>query len=152
MKEQWPRIYLLDGFEIDAAQLCLRRNGEEQHLRSKTFQVLLYLLEERNRLVTKNELIERIWPDTSVTDNTLEQCLAEIRRVLGDNSRQPRFIKTIPRAGYRFIGADEEINGNRAALADKSLAASLPDTPHETPAPETRSRISSRSILIGSAV
>ena len=152
MKEQWPRIYLLDGFEIDAAQLCLRRNGEEQHLRSKTFQVLLYLLEQRNRLVTKNELIERIWPDTSVTDNTLEQCLAEIRRVLGDNSRQPRFIKTIPRAGYRFIGAVEEVNGKPTGLADKSLAALTPDTPRKTPAQETRSRISSRSILIGSAV
>jgi tetratricopeptide (TPR) repeat protein len=54
-------------------------------------------------------LIEHIWEGAAVTDNTLEQCLAEIRRVLGDDSRHPRFIKTVPRAGYRFIGAVEEV-------------------------------------------
>jgi len=48
--------------------------------------------------------------DTAVTDNALEQCLAEIRKVLGDDSRNPRFIKTVPRAGYRFIGKVEEVD------------------------------------------
>src|SRR5262252_2654164 len=148
MNQQWPRIYHLDGVEIDAGQLCQRRNGEEQHLRSKTFQVLLYLLESRDRLVTKNELIERIWPDTAVTDNTLEQCLAEIRRVLGDNSRQPRFIKTIPRAGYRFIGAVDETSGEPTATADKSRpAAPLPER-----AQKPRTRLGLRPILIVTVV
>ena len=150
MNQQWPRIYHLDGVEIDAGQLCLRRNGEEQHLRSKTFQVLLYLLESRDRLVTKNELIERIWPDTAVTDNTLEQCLAEIRRVLGDNSRQPRFIKTIPRAGYRFIGAVDETSGERITTTDKSLRTST--LPERAQTQWARTRFNARPILIGSVL
>jgi DNA-binding winged helix-turn-helix (wHTH) protein len=109
MNKRDHRIYRLDGIEIDTSQVCLKRDGQEQHVRQKTFQVLIYLLEQRQRLITKDELIEHIWPDTAVTDNTLEQCLAEIRRVLGDDSRHPRFVKTVPRAGYRFIGAVEEV-------------------------------------------
>jgi tetratricopeptide (TPR) repeat protein/DNA-binding winged helix-turn-helix (wHTH) protein len=103
------RIYRLDGIEIDTSQVCLKRNGQEQHVRQKTFQVLIYLLEHRQRLVTKDELIEHIWQGMAVTDNTLEQCLAEIRKVIGDDSRQPRFIRTIPRTGYRFIAPVDEV-------------------------------------------
>src|SRR6185436_404200 len=110
MNEQGQRIYRLDGVEIDTGHLCLRRDNQEQHLRSKTFQVLVYLLEQRHRLVSKDELIERVWAGTAVSDNTLEHCLAEIRKILGDDSRQPRFIKTVPRGGYRFIAQVEEID------------------------------------------
>ena len=95
-------IYRLDGIEIDTAQACLKRDGKEQHVRNKTFQVLLYLIEHRQRLITKSELIESIWQDTAVTDNALVQSLAEIRKVLGDDSRQPRFIKTERGVGYYF--------------------------------------------------
>src|SRR6185295_12427297 len=108
MNTQSQRIYRLDGIEIDSGRMCLNRDGQEPHLRQKTFQVLLYLLEQRHRLITKDELIDHVWQDTAVTDNALEQCLAEIRKVLGDDSRNPRFIKTVPRAGYRFIATVEE--------------------------------------------
>src|SRR2546421_943632 len=110
MKTRSQRVYRLDDIEIDASRLSLKRDGEERHLRQQTFQVLIYLLEQRDRLVTKDELIEHVWHDTAVTDNALEQCLAEIRKVLGDDSRHPRFVKTIPRAGYRFIGEVEEVS------------------------------------------
>jgi len=115
MNEQGQRIYRLDGVEIDTGHLCLRRDNQEQHLRSKTFQVLVYLLEQRHRLVSKDELIERVWAGTAVSDNTLEHCLAEIRKILGDDSRNPRFIKTVPRAGYRFIAQVEEIDPSATA-------------------------------------
>lgn len=110
MNRESHRIYRLDGIEIDAARVCLKRDGQERHLRQQTFQVLIYLLEQRERLITKDELIEHVWRDTAVTDNALEQCLTEIRKVLGDDSRNPRFIKTVPRAGYRFIGSVEEVD------------------------------------------
>src|SRR5580765_3796338 len=103
------RIYRLDGLEIDTSRVCLKRDGQEQHVRQKSFQVLMYLLEHRDRLVTKNELVDQIWAAAAVTDNTLEQCLADIRKVLRDNSRNPLFIKTIRGVGYRFIGAVEEV-------------------------------------------
>src|SRR5205823_4740148 len=112
MNTQSQRLYRLDGVEIDTSRVCLKRDGEERHLRQQTFQVLVYLLEQRERLVTKDEVIAHVWHDTAVTDNALEQCLAEIRKVLGDDSRHPRFIKTIPRAGYRFIGKVEEVGAD----------------------------------------
>jgi DNA-binding winged helix-turn-helix (wHTH) protein len=70
---------------------------------------LLYLLKGRERLVTKEELFENIWKDAAVTDNALLQCIFDIRKALGDDSRNPRFIKTFPKVGYRFISPVEEI-------------------------------------------
>jgi tetratricopeptide (TPR) repeat protein len=126
MNRQNQRIYRLDGIEIDTSQLVLKRSGEEQHLRQKTFRVLIYLLEQRERLITKDELIEHVWRNTAVTDNALEQCLAEIRKALGDDSRHPRFIKTVPRAGYRFIGAVDEVGSNSSAIVGATRAVAYP--------------------------
>jgi DNA-binding winged helix-turn-helix (wHTH) protein len=68
-----PRLYRFAEVEVDTAQGCIRRAGEELHLRPKTFQVLLYLLAERPRVVTKEELFARIWADTAVTDDALKR-------------------------------------------------------------------------------
>lgn len=112
MERQRPLIYRLEDIELDAAQGCLTRDGQQQRLRQKTLQVLLYLIEQRQRPVTKEELRVTIWPEVTVGDNALEQCLAEIRRSLGDDSRRPRFVKTIPKAGYCFIGRVEEVRAD----------------------------------------
>ena len=112
-----PVFYFAD-IEVDASQGCLKRAGEEQHLRQQTFHVLLYILKHRERLVTKDELIDNIWEGTAVTDNALVQCIADIRKALGDDSRRPRFIKTIPKVGYRFISAVEEQCANGAGLIE----------------------------------
>jgi tetratricopeptide (TPR) repeat protein/DNA-binding winged helix-turn-helix (wHTH) protein len=102
-----PKIYRLEGGEIDTSQRCLRRNGAEQRLRQQAFDVLLYLVEHHRRLVGKDELLEHIWGDTAVTDNAIVQCIAEIRKALGDSPHQPRFVRTFPKVGYRFIGSVE---------------------------------------------
>ena len=111
--------YRFAGIEVDAAQSCVRRNGEERHLRQQTLQVLVYLLEQRDRLVTKDELLGNIWSGTSVTDDALVQCVMDIRRALGDDSRHPRFIKTTPKVGYRFIGELEDETVSTPPAADK---------------------------------
>src|SRR5437763_17177949 len=131
MNKHGQRIYRLDGIEIDTSQVCLRRNGQELHLRQKTFQVLIYLLEKRERLVTKDELITQLWQGAAVTDNTLEQCLAEIRKVLGDDSRHPRFVKTVSRAGYRFIGAVEEFHPEESRSAAAKQEATTGGEAHQ---------------------
>src|SRR5205823_1424947 len=157
MNKQGQRIYRLDGIEIDTSQVCLRRNGQELHLRQKTFQVLIYLLEKRERLVTKDELITQLWQGAAVTDNTLEQCLAEIRKVLGDDSRHPRFVKTVPdktiagsgngldeswmarvvktvpRAGYRFIGEVAESSREESSPAIREGTASEAEPEENSP-------------------
>ncbi len=101
-------IYRVGEIEIDPVRGCLQRKDEQWTLRQKSFQVLLYLLEHRERLVTKEELIENIWAGTAVTDDALVQIIVELRKTLGDDSRHPQFIRTIPKVGYHFIGPVEE--------------------------------------------
>ncbi len=103
-------IYRIGEIEVDPARNCLRRNGEESALRQKSFQVLLYLLEHRERLVTKEELMEALWAGAAVTDDTLVQIIVELRKMLCDDSRHPQFIRTIPKIGYHFIGSVEELS------------------------------------------
>lgn len=102
-------IYLVGDLEIDPARLCMRRAGAEVALRQKSFQVLFYLLEHRARLVTKEELIEHVWEGAAVTDDALVQSIVELRRAFGDDSRRPRFIRTVPKAGYQLIAPVSEL-------------------------------------------
>lgn len=109
------QIYRFEDVEVDISRGCLRRGTAEHHLRQKTFQVLIYLLERRERLVSKEELIEAVWKGTAVTDDALVQSIKEIRRILGDNSQNPKFIKTVPKAGYRFISPVERVFGGNSS-------------------------------------
>jgi len=93
-------IRSFDGFTLDLTRGCLLRGSQEVKLRPKPFEALKYLVENAGRLISKTELIEAIWPDTAVTDDSLVQCLIEVRRVLGDDAQQ--VIKTVPRRGYIF--------------------------------------------------
>jgi TolB-like protein/DNA-binding winged helix-turn-helix (wHTH) protein len=88
-------LYLLD---LDRG--CLFYDGKEVTLRPKTFAVLLHLVENAGRLVSKDELFAAVWPNIAVTDDALVQSVGELRRALGDDG--PHLIKTIPRRGYRF--------------------------------------------------
>ncbi len=108
MSSSEKQIYRFADVEVNIAQNFLKRGDEEQHLRRQAFLVLVHLLEQHQRLVTKEELMEIVWKDTAVTDDALVQCVKEIRRTIGDDSHHPRFIKTIPKLGYRFIGIIEE--------------------------------------------
>ncbi len=101
--------YKIAAFELDLARECLLRDGTEVHLKPKTFQVAAFLLANRDRLVSKDEIMEACWKDTAVTDDVLSQAIAEFRRALGDNPREPVYLKTIPRRGFRFIGPVEEV-------------------------------------------
>jgi len=100
--------YRVAGIEVQPSQRCIVRDGRPVYPRAKTFQLLLYLLERPNQLVTKEELLENLWADTAVTDNSLVQCVIELRKALGDEARSPRFIKTIPKGGYQFIAPVED--------------------------------------------
>src|SRR5262245_42902136 len=102
-------IYLVGELEVDPVRLRLRREGEELALRQKSFQVLMYLLEHRARLVTKEELLQRIWEGAAVTDDALVQIIVELRKVFGDDPRHPRFIRTVPKAGYQLIAPVNEL-------------------------------------------
>jgi len=92
------RQYRFGEYELDLERGSLRRAGEEISLRAKAFEVLAYLVERHGRLVTKAELIDAVWRDVSVADNSLAQCILEIRRALDDEAQQ--LIRTVARRGY----------------------------------------------------
>ena len=95
--------YSFDGFYIDAVNRQLWRKGELLALNSKYFDVLLLLVSQSGKLVEKQRIFDEIWEGVFVTDAALTQCIKDIRRQLGDNASNPRYIKTIPKHGYTFI-------------------------------------------------
>jgi predicted ATPase len=91
-------------FRLDPANEQLWRGSRPVALKPKTFAVLRYLLERPRRLVTKDDLLDALWADAHVGEAVLKTHLREIRRALGDKVKAPRFIETVHRRGYRFIG------------------------------------------------
>ena len=104
-------IYSFDEFRLDLTRGALFRGADELKLRPKSFDVLKYLTENPGRLISKDELIESIWEGMAVTDDSLVQCLKDIRRALDDTQQQ--IIKTVPRRGYIF---DKEVSEKGAVI------------------------------------
>ena len=84
----------------------LLRSGREQPLIPRYFDLLVFLIERRHEAVHRRDIFDRVWTDVIVSDSALSQAIRTIRRVLGDDSREPRFIRTVSRHGYRFVFAD----------------------------------------------
>ena len=110
MQKQAHQIYSFDEFTLDLTRGCLLHQTEEIKLRPKSFEVLKFLVENGGRLITKDEIIEIIWQGMAVTDDSLVQCLKDIRRALDDKAQE--IIKTVPRRGYIF---EKEVSENDAA-------------------------------------
>src|SRR5262249_13533653 len=89
---------------LDLANECLWRGDQARALRPKTFALLRYLVEHPGQILPKTALLEALWPETIVSEVGLAVCIRELRQVLGDTARAPRFIETVHRRGYRFIG------------------------------------------------
>jgi len=95
-------------FRLDTVNQCLWRHvdtgmDERILLTPKGFAILWYLVEQAGRLVTRDELLDAVWPDTRVEPAVLNNQILNIRNVLGDRPKSPVFIETLPRRGYRFI-------------------------------------------------
>ncbi len=99
--------YCFEDYRLDCDAGWLRRGEQEVELPPKAFQVLRYLIEHRDRLVPKQELMQAIWKDTFVTDDALVQAVTAIRRALGDEAGHPRYIRTKARMGYQFLAPVE---------------------------------------------
>jgi predicted ATPase/DNA-binding winged helix-turn-helix (wHTH) protein len=98
-----PLSYHFGEFTLDTGRGCVLKAGSEIWLRPKVFETLKYLVEHPGRLVGKKELMQAVWPDTYVTDDSLVQCTLELRRALDDGAQQ--LLKTVPRRGYVFAAA-----------------------------------------------
>lgn len=96
------------SFQFDSADECLWHNGARIALQPKLFAVLRYLVENPGRLITHDELLDALWPETYVQQQVLRTYVLELRKVLGDDARQPQFIESVPKRGYRFVSAVSE--------------------------------------------
>jgi DNA-binding winged helix-turn-helix (wHTH) protein/predicted ATPase len=90
-------------FRLDPPNARLTRGRQAVVLKPKAFDVLAFLVRNAGRLVPQEELIDAVWPDTVVGDSSLKSCVRQVRRALGDRVRNPQFIETVHRRGYRFI-------------------------------------------------
>src|SRR4051794_24042373 len=129
------KSYRFGQFLVDCRTACLRRDGVVLPLRPKSFDVLVYLVQNPGRLIAKAELLEALWRDVIVTENSLVQCIKDIRGALQDTNQT--VIETISRRGYLFASAVIEIAGSepdrslapvRGATAEE-LALPLPERP-----------------------
>src|SRR5919109_4290174 len=90
-------------YVVDRDNEQLRLDDHPVRLTHKAFRVLRSLVEHPGQLVTKEALFAAVWPETVVSEGVLTNCIAELRQVLGDAARQPQYIATVHRRGYRFI-------------------------------------------------
>jgi DNA-binding winged helix-turn-helix (wHTH) protein len=98
-------------FTLDRGARQLLRGGEELHLEPKAFELLDLLLQKRPEAVSKPEIRDRLWPETFVSESNLSGLVAQVREALGDDPRQPRYIRTVYGFGYAFAGTKEEPSG-----------------------------------------
>lgn len=123
------RAYVFGSYRLDLAGQQLLRDGKPLPLKPKAYDTLLFLLQHRDRVVGKEELLEAVWPRQIVEDANLSQNIYEVRRALDDGPRDPCWVQNVPRRGYRFIGqAGEEWAETNSASAPRSIAV-LPFRP-----------------------
>jgi len=106
------QTYRFEHVALDAESRDLTRDGKPVDVEPKVFELLLYLLEHRDRAVDKDELQDRIWPGVIVTEASLTRCIMKARRAVGDETRPYRLIRTIHGFGYRFVGTVEAAEGS----------------------------------------
>ena len=125
-------IYQFDNVRVEPEGFRLWKADTVVQIEPKAFQVLLFLIENRGRLVEKRELLDAVWKETFVTENALTREIAQLRKALGENAREAKYIETVPTKGYRFIADVEIKNGRRAreeAQAEKLAALEKVDNP-----------------------
>ena len=112
-----PR-YTFDPFSLDTEARTLLRDGEPVPMAGKTFDTLVVLVQNRGRLVDKDELLSRVWPGTVVEEANLSQAIFTVRKILGDSPKDPRYIATIAGRGYQFIAPVTELLSETPLMAE----------------------------------
>src|SRR5262245_42340367 len=125
--------------DVDFLNLRVTVDGEPRPLEPKSFRLLQFLIENRGRVVSKEEILRAVWAGSFVSDNALTRAIAQVRKAIGDDPKEPRYIETIPTVGYRFT-------------ADTTALESAPEAKSSTPEVSSPPRPArSRVALIGAA-
>ncbi|HEY7548318.1 MAG TPA: transcriptional regulator [Hyphomicrobiaceae bacterium] len=136
MNQLLQGVLRFDRFALDVTRGCLRVGDEELALRPKAFEVLRYLAQNAGRLVSKQELFDAVWPDVTVSEAFITQCIRELRERLGDNDH--RLIKTVSRRGYLL---DTAVTVEAPPAPDRPAAGMSPEIPRTQLAPPQSARV-----------
>ncbi len=138
MHKQTRQLYEFGPFRLDVDERLLMREGRVAPLPPKVFDTLLVLVENSGRVISKDELMQSLWPDTFVEESNLTQNISQLRRALGDGAAEAQYIETIPKRGYRFVASVQPsaINGVSMELV-KPVNGHTPLAPAEIAAPST---------------
>ena len=111
-------IFEFDRFQLDRGQLELRDGDTPVAIEPKSFDLLLLLVEHRDRVLTKDEIFDQVWTDVFVSDATLSSAIAQIRRVLNDSGQAQKFVRTVRGRGFRFVANVSEVKSSSSATQD----------------------------------
>jgi DNA-binding winged helix-turn-helix (wHTH) protein/Tol biopolymer transport system component len=144
-------VFRFADIEVREREFTLAKAGEVVPVEPKAFRVLLMLLRNPGRLISKQELLEAVWGDAAVTENSLARAVALLRKLLGDEVRTPRFIETVATIGYRFIGKVEALEDTPeiAPLFPMETEGDIGNQANPTPAPMPAAEVVARSASSG---
>src|SRR5262245_22720004 len=171
MTAQNSSVFLFDDVRVEPSNFRVFKGGKAVQLEPKALSLLLFLIENPNRLIEKDEILDAIWSGTFVTENALAREIAKLRKTLGDDPKAARYIQTVHTRGYRFIAEVKQSNGvtgvsndeERTAVAAEEVSrdfqgqaagSSLPsDTCGSDRSSATKPRLISRkAIVVGSLI
>jgi len=135
-------------FEIDLGQQELRRNGQPVRIEPQVFDLLAYLVRNRERIVSKDELIEAVWQGRIISDAALSSCVSAARRAIGDTGEDKRFIRTAPKRGFRFVGLVDDDASPKAGPAEDGTIAREAPAPAGTPDPTRDAEAAAVAMLV----
>lgn len=116
-------VFQCDGVEIREQEYCIVREGKVFSVEPRAIGVLVYFLRNPRRLIKKEELLQAAWGDVAVTENSLARAILKLRQILDDDARSPRYIETVSRIGYRFVGSVAiQIDQPSSKIEDHALA------------------------------
>jgi DNA-binding winged helix-turn-helix (wHTH) protein len=132
MTERKCFVFRFADVEVREREFLLIKAGERISVEPKAFRVLLYMLRNPGSLIPKDEIVGSVWNDSAVSDNSLTRSIAQLRRVLGDDSREPLYILTVPTVGYRFlseVSAEDDGFGRNSSATQLEPAQGAPGEP-----------------------
>jgi len=130
MKVEVRKVFRAGEWTVFPELNCLRNEQEERRVEPKVMKVLLVLADRQQHVVSKEELLAAVWPDTFVSDDVLTRCISVLRRVTHDDPQSPRFIQTIPRVGYRLLAEVEDLPDMDHAPSHVPAPAPVPPGQH----------------------
>src|SRR6266487_7145554 len=119
---QTETSYEFGPFRVDARERRLLRDGEVVPLTPKVFGILLVLVQNKGHILSKDEVIRLVWPDTTVEEGNIARNISTLRNALGERPRDSKYIQTVPWRGYRFVANVKEVTEEPARPSINSIA------------------------------